>query len=173
VEDKMIFDRHVKVDALTVVNAKVPPAPVICLRTATKIVVQPRNFHSATNEVAWYRVFASKQTAVSSKARISDYSYPGTGNQVPALNCEKVSITGLEPDEKYIFAVAAYDKSGNLIGDSIGDSTDPILASSTLSILMGWAYMCQVRFLLYIRTFIRVLGYTFMILLGFISDWRV
>jgi hypothetical protein len=43
--------------------------------------------------------------------------------------------------------VAAYDKNGKLIGDSIGDSTDPILASSTLSLLMNWAYLCQVNIL--------------------------
>lgn len=81
---------------------------------------------------------------MSSKARISDYAYPGTGQQIPASNTDKIAITGLDPDEKYVFAVAAYDKNGNLIGDSIGDSTEPILASSTLSILMSWAYMCQV-----------------------------
>lgn len=132
------------------VTAKVPPAPVVCLRSATRMVVQPRHFEPAattsdnSSAVCWYRVFASKQTAVSSKARISDYAYAGTGQQVPAIDCAPISVTGLEPDEKYVFAVAAYDKAGNLIGDSIGDSTEPILASSTLSILMSWAYMCQV-----------------------------
>jgi hypothetical protein len=63
---------------------------------------------------------------------------------LPSNNAEKVTISGLSPNEKYIFAVCAYDKNGTLIGDSIGDSTDPILASNTLSILMNWAYLCQV-----------------------------
>ena len=43
-----------------------------------------------------------------------------------------------------MFAVAAYDKNGNLMGDSIGDSTEPILASSNLSVLMSYGYLCQV-----------------------------
>ena len=64
--------------------------------------------------------------------------------KIPATNSEKVSISGLTPNEKYIFAVCAYDKNGQLIADSIGDSTEPILASNTLSILMNWAYLCQV-----------------------------
>jgi hypothetical protein len=51
----------------------------------------------------------------------------------------------LNPDENYILAVAAFDKNGVLIGDSIGDSTEPILASSTLSLLMNWAFLCQVK----------------------------
>ena len=65
-------------------------------------------------------------------------------SKIPANNADQISIQGLSTDEKYIFAVAAYDKNGKLIGDSIGDSTDPILASSTLSLLMNWAYLCQV-----------------------------
>lgn len=64
--------------------------------------------------------------------------------KVPASNCEKITISGLNPDENYILAVAAFDKNGVLIGDSIGDSTEPILASSTLSLLMNWAFLCQV-----------------------------
>ena len=64
---------------------------------------------------------------------------------MPSNNAEKVTISGLSPNEKYIFAVCAYDKNGTLIGDSIGDSTDPILASNTLSILMNWTYLCQVN----------------------------
>ena len=63
-------------------------------------------------------------------------------------------------DEKYIFAVAAYDKNGKMIGESIGDSTDPILASSTLSLLMNWAYLCQVcgkSFLFFIYSLISLI----------------
>ncbi len=70
--------------------------------------------------------------------------------KVPASNCEKITISGLNPDENYILAVAAFDKSGLLIGDSIGDSTEPILACSTLSLLMNWAFLCQVKIIFYI-----------------------
>lgn len=52
----------------------------------------------------------------------------------------------MSSNEQYLFAVAAYDQNGSLIGDSIGESTDPILAFSTLSILMSWAYLCQVSY---------------------------
>ena len=55
-----------------------------------------------------------------------------------------MTISGLHPDEKYMFAVAAYDKAGVLIANSIGDSTEPVLACNSLSILMNWAFLCQV-----------------------------
>lgn len=64
--------------------------------------------------------------------------------KIPSNNCNFVTISGLNPDEKYIFAVAAYDKNGELIGNAIGDSTEPILACNSLSILMNWAFLCQV-----------------------------
>lgn len=65
--------------------------------------------------------------------------------KIPSNNTDPITIHGLNCDENYIFAVAAYDQNGKLIGDSIGESTDPILASSTLSLLMNWGYLCQVK----------------------------
>ena len=50
----------------------------------------------------------------------------------------------LTPGEKYIFALAAYDGNGELIGGSVGESTRPILASHPLSLLVGWSHLCQV-----------------------------
>lgn len=82
-EDKMLFDKHVKVEARELVVSKVPPPPVICLRTHNKIVVQPRNFQSENGvQTCWYRIFASPSTSVNNKARISDYAFPGCGEQV-------------------------------------------------------------------------------------------
>jgi hypothetical protein len=62
-----------------------------------------------------------------------------------AYNSQKVTISGLKPNENYVFAVAAYDQAGNVLGDSIGESSEPVLASNTLSLLTGWTYLCQVR----------------------------
>ena len=82
-EDKMLHLKHVLVDARAPVRAKIPPAPVVCLRSHNKIVVQPRVFESVDGvKPYWYRVFASQATKVNSKARISDYTFPGCGEQV-------------------------------------------------------------------------------------------
>jgi len=147
-EDKSLFYNHVRADSSSTVRAKVPPAPVICLRTFDRVVLKPRRFEASEGnvQVSWYRVFASQMTSVNCKARISDFSYQGCGEQIPSNNCDQVTISGLRADEKYIFAVAAYDKSGELIGESIGDSTEAVLASSSLSVLMNWAFVCQVGY---------------------------
>ncbi len=142
-----MFNKHVKVDASIPTQSKVPLPPVINLTTHNKIVLSVRAFQPSNGTtVSWYRIFASQVTGPNSKARISDYSFPGTGDQVPSNSCDQIVIQGLNSDEKYIFAVAAYDHNGKLIGDSIGESTDTILASSTLSLLMNWAYLCQASY---------------------------
>lgn len=82
-EDKALFFKHVKIDAKIAVKSKIPPAPVVCLRTYNKIVVQPRNFEPQDGSSAsWYRIFATQLSHVNTKARISDYSFQGCGEQV-------------------------------------------------------------------------------------------
>jgi hypothetical protein len=67
--------------------------------------------------------------------------------QVPANSPCELRVTGLTPGEKYVFGVAAYTASGQLIGGAIGASTKPILASHPMNLLMAWNYLCQVKFL--------------------------
>lgn len=90
-EDKSLFENHVKQDSNVTSINKTPPAPIVCLRTFTKIVLQPRKFEPVdSQQPSWYRVFASQMTNVNSKARISDFTFPGCGDQVSPL----ISITG-------------------------------------------------------------------------------
>jgi len=65
-------------------------------------------------------------------------------SQVAADGACEFLITGLVPGEKYVFAVGAYTACGQLIGKSVGESTNPILASHPMSMLMAWNYLCQV-----------------------------
>ena len=64
--------------------------------------------------------------------------------KVPAFRCE-LRVEGLSPGEKYVCAVAAYTADGQLIGGSIGETTKPILASHPMSLLLTWAFLCQVN----------------------------
>lgn len=57
-------------------------------------------------------------------------------------------MTGLKVNERYVFAVAAYTDDGQLIGNAIGDTSRPILASHPLPVLMTWAFLGQVSMLM-------------------------
>ena len=131
-----------------------PPAPLVCMRSPTQVNVRPRHFEpdggdggdESAVKPSWYAVFACQATPINSKARINDYWLLGCGELVPAsAHMQPLTITGLVADQKYVFAVAAYDANGTLI-ESIGDSTEPILAANPLSILKSWTFLCQARY---------------------------
>ncbi|XP_022098854.1 cilia- and flagella-associated protein 54-like [Acanthaster planci] len=122
----------------------VPPAPLLLCRTDTTMVFRPGPYNPP-QKVAWYRLFGRLASGSNVKVRLNDYFLPGTGEEVPAYDCE-LHISGLQTNEKYVFAVAAYTANGVLIGDSIGDTTKPILASHPLPILMTWAFLSQAAY---------------------------
>lgn len=67
--------------------------------------------------------------------------------KVPALSGECVlRVEGLEPNQKYVFAVAAYNSQGKLLGSTIGGTTLPLLASMPVPLLSSWAHLAKVQF---------------------------
>lgn len=57
---------------------------------------------------------------------------------------EPLVVTGLQPNEMYIFAVAAYSADGKLIGGSIGDTSRPLVASHDMPVVVLWGLLAQV-----------------------------
>jgi hypothetical protein len=54
-------------------------------------------------------------------------------------------VKGLETNEKYIFAIAAYSCNGKLIGGAVGETTKPILIYPPLSAVTARMYLTQVE----------------------------
>lgn len=68
--------------------------------------------------------------------------------KVPAASGDcQLRVEGLEPNQKYVFAVAAYNSQGKLLGNTIGETTMPLLASMALPLLTTWAHLAQVEML--------------------------
>ncbi len=83
-EDKLVCEKNIRlVDEESVVRCKLPPAPVVYVKTHSSVTVRPRRFETLSGvKPCWYRVFASRMTKINSKTRITDYDFPGTGTQV-------------------------------------------------------------------------------------------
>ncbi|XP_078673131.1 cilia- and flagella-associated protein 54-like isoform X2 [Branchiostoma floridae x Branchiostoma belcheri] len=127
-------------------ESTIPPPPILLSRTDTTMIFKPAEFTS-TKPVAWYRLFGCRSSGSNVRVRLNDYFLVGSGEEVPAQNGDCIlTVSGLEPNERYMFAVAAYSKDGKLIGGSIGEQTKPILASHPLPILMVWALLGQVSY---------------------------
>lgn len=54
-------------------------------------------------------------------------------------------MKGLETNEKYVFAIAAYSSNGKLIGDAVGETTKPILVYPPLSAVTARMFLTQVE----------------------------
>ncbi|CAK6953846.1 cilia- and flagella-associated protein 54-like [Scomber scombrus] len=123
-----------------------PPPPILLSCTDHSLTFTPAPYYRE-GQVCWYQLCGRAAEGINRKVRLGDYSLPGTGNLVPAVSGECVlRVEGLEPNQKYMFAVAAYNSQGKLLGNSIGETTFPLLASMPTSLLSTWAHLAQMAF---------------------------
>ncbi|XP_019370589.1 PREDICTED: cilia- and flagella-associated protein 54 isoform X2 [Gavialis gangeticus] len=124
---------------------RVPPPPILVSRSHCSMTFKPAPFTSDV-QVSWYRIFGCVAAGINTKVRLNNYHLPNAGEEVPADGKSLLEIKGLNPNEKYIFAVAAYSSDGKLIGDAIGETTKPILAYPPLSATTARAYLTQIAY---------------------------
>ncbi|CAB1442670.1 unnamed protein product [Pleuronectes platessa] len=123
-----------------------PPPPILLSRTDHALTFAPAPYN-LEGQVCWYQLCGLAADGINRKVRLRDCFLPGTGILVPAVSCECVlRVEGLVPNQKYIFAVAAYDSNGKLLGNSIGRATFPLLAAMPVPLLSTWAHLAQVAF---------------------------
>ncbi|XP_032388655.1 cilia- and flagella-associated protein 54 isoform X5 [Etheostoma spectabile] len=123
-----------------------PPPPILLSRTNHSLTFAPAPYN-LEGQVCWYQLCGRAADSINQKVRLGDCTLPGTGNMVSAVSDECVlRVEGLEPNQKYVFAVAAYNSQGKLLGNTIGGSTFPLLASLPIPLLSTWAHLAQVAF---------------------------
>ncbi|XP_061596722.1 cilia- and flagella-associated protein 54-like [Cololabis saira] len=123
-----------------------PPPPILLSRTDHSFTFAPAPY-DLDGQVCWYQLHGKVAEGINKKVRLIDCSLPGTGNMVPAVSGECVlRVDGLQPNQKYAFAAAAYNREGKLLGDAIGETTLPLLASMPAPLLSTWAHLAQVAF---------------------------
>ncbi|XP_021355787.1 cilia- and flagella-associated protein 54-like isoform X2 [Mizuhopecten yessoensis] len=145
-EERRVFTENTNVTEEDVTPTKIPPPPILLCRTDTMMVFKPTPFIPADGQkISWYRIFARSAEGSNVRVRLNDHFLPGTGEQVPGDRSE-LRVSGLIPNGRYLFAVAAYNREGKLIGESIGQSTKPILASHPLPVLMTWGFLSQIAY---------------------------
>ncbi|KAG7389332.1 hypothetical protein PHYPSEUDO_010667 [Phytophthora pseudosyringae] len=126
-------------------ESAVPAAPVVVSRSSSAITVQVVAYHPFVpslrkKHVAFYMVFA-KSAGVGTAVSLNSNQLAGTATPVypPRLN---VTISGLLPNESYVFAVAAFDSKHELI-HCIGETSDPVVALNPLPLQMCYGYLAK------------------------------
>uniref|UniRef100_UPI0037E847B8 cilia- and flagella-associated protein 54 n=1 Tax=Semicossyphus pulcher TaxID=241346 RepID=UPI0037E847B8 len=122
-----------------------PPPPIILSRTDCSFTFAPAPYN-LQEQVCWYQLCGHAADGINLKVRLGDCSLPGTGDMVPVSGECVLRVEGLEPNQKYVFAVAAYNSQGKLLGNTIGATTFPLLASMPVPLLSTWAHLAQVAF---------------------------
>ncbi|XP_009880942.1 PREDICTED: uncharacterized protein CFAP54 [Charadrius vociferus] len=126
-------------------KGRTPPPPLLLSRSHCSMTFKPAPFSSDT-QVSWYSILGSVAGGSNMKVRLNNNKLPNAGEEIPADGKSLLEIKGLDPNEKYIFAVAAYSSDGKLIGDAIGETTKPILAYPPLSATTVRAYLTEVAY---------------------------
>ncbi|XP_073695305.1 cilia- and flagella-associated protein 54 [Garra rufa] len=122
-----------------------PPAPILLLRSNRSMTFKPAPY-ALEQEVSWYCIYAREAKGVNLKVRLQDCYLCGTGDLIPARGERLLHVDGLEPEKKYIFAVAAFNAQGKMVGGAIGETSRPLLASLPLPLLTTWAHIAQVAY---------------------------
>ncbi|XP_053884520.1 cilia- and flagella-associated protein 54 isoform X2 [Malaclemys terrapin pileata] len=131
--------------AMTSKKNRIPPPPLLLSRSHCSMTFKPAPFSSDV-QVSWYSILGCVAAGSNLKVRLNNHHLPNAGEEIPADGKSLFEIKGLGPNEKYIFAVAAYSSDGKLIGDAIGETTKPILAYPPLSATTARAYLTQIAY---------------------------
>ncbi|KAK1931912.1 Cilia- and flagella-associated protein 54 [Phytophthora citrophthora] len=119
-----------------------PAAPVIISRSSSAITVKVVEFRPSLRkkQVQYYMVFA-KSVGAGTAVSLNSNQLPGTATPLypPHLS---VTISSLLPNESYVFAVAAFDSKHEII-QSIGDTSEPVVALNPLPVLMCYGYLAK------------------------------
>ncbi|XP_055251962.1 cilia- and flagella-associated protein 54 isoform X3 [Moschus berezovskii] len=126
-------------------KSRVPPPPILLSRTYRSVTLKPAPFISDV-KVCWYCILGCKAEGSYGKVRLNNNHLPNSGEAIPADGKSVFEVKGLETNEKYVFAVAAYCSSGKLIGDAIGETTKPILVYPPLSAVTTRMLLTQVAY---------------------------
>ncbi|KAL2309589.1 hypothetical protein Nmel_005802, partial [Mimus melanotis] len=126
-------------------KTKTPPPPLLLSRSHCSMTFKPAPFDSDI-QVSWYCILGSVAGGSNTKVRLNSNKLQNSGEEIPANGKILLEVQGLDANEKYVFAVAAYSSDGKLIGDAVGQMTKPILAYPPLSATTVRAYLTQVAY---------------------------
>ncbi|EPY78888.1 hypothetical protein CB1_000994012 [Camelus ferus] len=126
-------------------KSRIPPPPILLSRTYCSVALKPAPFVSDV-KVSWYCILGCKAEGSYGKVRLNNNHLPNSGEAIPADGKSIFEVKGLETNEKYVFAIAAYSSNGKLVGDAVGESTKPILVYPPLSAVTARMLLTQVAY---------------------------
>ncbi|OWZ21544.1 hypothetical protein PHMEG_0003902 [Phytophthora megakarya] len=126
-------------------ECSVPAAPIVISRSSSAITVQILEYHptlpSLRKKRAMYYMVFAKSAGAGTAVSLSSNRLSGTASPIYPPHLQ-VTISGLLPNECYVFAVAAFDRKHELI-HSIGETSEPVVALNPLPLSMCYGYLAK------------------------------
>uniref|UniRef100_A0A286XXS5 Cilia and flagella associated protein 54 n=1 Tax=Cavia porcellus TaxID=10141 RepID=A0A286XXS5_CAVPO len=142
-EQSALFSYQKYLQSSKIKKSRVPPPPIFLARTHCSVTLKPAPFVS---DVSWYCILGRKAEGSYGKVRLNNHHLPNSAEAIPADGKSIFEVRGLEANEKYVFAVAAYSSNGKLVGDAVGDTSKPILVYPSLSAVTARMHLTQVAY---------------------------
>ncbi|XP_010627455.1 cilia- and flagella-associated protein 54 isoform X2 [Fukomys damarensis] len=144
-EQNALYSYQKYLQSSKIKKSRLPPPPILLSRTHCSVTLKPAPFISDA-EVSWYCILGCKAEGSYGKVRLNNNHLPNSGEAIPADGKSIFEVKGLEANEKYIFAIAAYSSDGKLVGNAVGETTKPILVYPSLSAVTARMYLTQVAY---------------------------
>lgn len=125
----------------------VPVKPVMVCRTSTSITMKLPFFKPITEYKAWRNIsevaLYGKPSGSGVAVSLNNTDYPGTGEKKAPGGV--VNVTGLIPNERYVFAAGGYTPEGHCV-NGIGETSNEILTLLPLSLHQLYGYLAEIAF---------------------------
>jgi hypothetical protein len=126
-------------------ESAVPAAPVVVSRSSSAITVKVVEYLPALpslrkKRVQYYMVFA-KPAGAGTAVSLNNNRLAGTAVPLYPPHLQ-ATVSGLLPNESYVFAVAAFDSKHELL-HSIGETSEPVVALNPLPLHLCYGYLAK------------------------------
>lgn len=125
----------------------VPPKPILVFRSSHTIIMKLPFYKPITDYRNWRNIDSlalyGKPSGSGVAVSLNNTEYRGTGDKVPQGSV--VTVTGLQPNKPYVFAVGGYTHDGICV-NGIGETCEEILTVLPLSIHILLGYLAQTSF---------------------------
>lgn len=125
----------------------VPAKPIVLCRTSTSITLKLPFYKPLTEYKAWRNIedvaIYGKPSGSGVAVSLNNTDYEGTG--VKKAPGAVINVTGLIPNERYVFAAGGYTAEGTCV-NGIGETSNEILTLLPLSIHQLCGYLAEISF---------------------------
>ena len=138
---------HLMANSQYIKKTPVPLKPIFVCRTSTSILMKLPFYKPMTEYKSWRNIgemaLFGKPSGSGVGVSLNNTEYDGTGDRNPPGAI--IRVTGLVPNEKYVFAAGGYTADGICV-NGIGETCPEVIALLPLSLHQLYGYLAEISY---------------------------